>query len=50
MSENYVISVKGLEKVFEDGNAVLRGIDLDIKQGEKVVILGASQRPQEAIL
>ena len=36
MSENYVISVKGLEKVFEDGNAVLRGVDLNIKQGEKV--------------
>ena len=38
----YVISVKGLEKVFEDGNAVLRGVDLDISEGEKVVILGAS--------
>lgn len=36
-----VISIKGLEKSFGDNN-VLRGIDQEIKKGEKVVIIGAS--------
>ena len=38
---NDVISVRGLEKSFEDF-AVLRGIDLDLYQGENLVVLGRS--------
>jgi len=36
-----VISIRGLKKSFED-NAVLRGIDLDLYQGENLVVLGRS--------
>ena len=36
-----MISVKGLKKAFGD-NVVLKGIDQEIKKGEKVVIIGAS--------
>jgi len=36
-----VISIKGLKKAFED-YTVLRGIDLDLFQGENLVVLGRS--------
>lgn len=38
---NTVISIRGLKKAFED-YAVLRGIDLDLYQGENLVVLGRS--------
>jgi len=38
---NKVISIKGLKKSFEDYD-VLRGIDLDLYQGENLVVLGRS--------
>jgi phospholipid/cholesterol/gamma-HCH transport system ATP-binding protein len=38
---NKVIQIKGLKKAFED-YAVLRGIDLDLYQGENLVVLGRS--------
>jgi len=36
-----VITVKNLKKSFGD-NEVLKGIDYEIKQGEKIVIIGPS--------
>jgi len=39
--KNAVISIRGLEKSFED-YAVLKGIDLDLYQGENLVVLGRS--------
>jgi phospholipid/cholesterol/gamma-HCH transport system ATP-binding protein len=39
--QNTVISIRGLKKSFED-YAVLRGIDLDLYQGENLVVLGRS--------
>ena len=36
-----VITIRGLEKSFED-NHVLRGVDLDLYQGENLVVLGRS--------
>jgi len=38
---NPVISIRGVKKAFED-YAVLRGIDLDLFQGENLVVLGRS--------
>ena len=39
--DKVVVSIRGLEKSFGD-NHVLRGIDLDIYQGENLVVLGRS--------
>jgi phospholipid/cholesterol/gamma-HCH transport system ATP-binding protein len=39
--KNTVIKIRGLEKAFED-YVVLRGIDLDLYQGENLVVLGRS--------
>jgi len=39
--KNEVIKIRGLKKSFED-YAVLRGIDLDLYQGENLVVLGRS--------
>ncbi len=39
--QNTVIRIRGLKKSFED-YAVLRGIDLDLYQGENLVVLGRS--------
>lgn len=39
--KNPVISIRGVAKAFEDF-AVLRGIDLDLYQGENLVVLGRS--------
>src|ERR1700750_3414167 len=38
---NEVIKIRGLQKAFED-YSVLRGIDLDLYQGENMVVLGRS--------
>ncbi len=42
MTEEIILSVKGLEKTFEDGQMVLRGVDLDVRAGEKIAIIGPS--------
>lgn len=39
---NALISVKGLRKTFNDGPEILKGIDYEIQQGEKIVIVGPS--------
>src|ERR1700710_1628691 len=46
---NAVISIKGLEKSFDDYE-VLRGIDLDLYQGENLVVLGRSGTGQSVLI
>ena len=50
VNENIILRVQGLEKTFEDGKTVLNGIDLVIRQSEKVVILGASGSGKSTLL
>ena len=40
MSTEHVMSVQGLRKTFPDGTEALRGVDIDVRPGEKVVLLG----------
>ena len=50
VNENIILRVQGLEKTFGDGKTVLNGIDLVVRQSEKVVILGASGSGKSTLL
>jgi len=47
---DYILKVEGLRKSFNSEKEVLSGIDLTVKQGEKVVILGASGSGKSTLL
>lgn len=37
---NTIVSIKGLTKIYENGHQALKGIDLDIREGEILALLG----------
>lgn len=49
MAPQAFIRVRGLEKQF-DGKPVLRGVDLDVAEGETVVVLGVSGQGKSVLL
>ena len=40
VSGNDVVTVRQAKKIFEDGQVLFSGVDLDIKRGEKVALIG----------
>lgn len=40
--EEIVVSIKGLQKSFKENTPILNGVDLEVKKGENLVILGKS--------
>ena len=45
-----LLEIKGLRKTFDDGTRALQGVDLSVKLGEFVVILGSSGSGKTTLL
>ena len=53
MSEGMVISCHGLKKSYAEGKLhvdVLKGIDLEVRQGDRLAIIGASGSGKSTLL
>ena len=42
MKTQPILSIRGLTKTFSDGVTILRGVDLEVAEGEKIAIIGPS--------
>ena len=45
-----ILEITGLRKTFDDGTRALQGVDLSVKLGEFVVILGSSGSGKTTLL
>jgi ABC-type phosphate/phosphonate transport system ATPase subunit len=45
-----ILSIRGLHKVYADGTHALRGVDLDVREGEFVVLVGLSGSGKSTLL
>jgi NitT/TauT family transport system ATP-binding protein len=49
-SQNVLVSLRGVDKVFSSGTVAVRGLDLDVRQGEFLSLLGPSGCGKSTVL
>jgi phosphonate transport system ATP-binding protein len=45
-----ILQIKGLQKAYQDGSLILKGIDLDVRRGEFIAVIGLSGAGKSTML